>query len=414
MKQNTKIWLITICIFLALATVVTSGFFIIKGIINNRNDKAFEAHIAQAKSNVITHLSEKYPDKTFEIINTKCDALEDAIAVTRALQYSNDVWFEIKDAHGNIYVARSDTGLSGQAGIDATQDNVQTDEIHAAIKDYLLKAFNIDEDYLSKYCRFDAMYYLYHEKFDGDILAFAEKVSERNVYLELYYMHDKFDVNKIFTDNSQFFELFKDVLLVNSKIEITSDSLKHLVFNISNPKMVIPEIAPFVSHIYVLDDDYQLTKEESKIIKEDDVIYVSPYQDFDDSDVDFESTEIEDVDVGRWMESIGVLEEQVGETYSNVTPITGLHYAVAGIAQYIPLDNANLEKGQTLLLLTWIDSFTQSKYIAHELQEYEGIKIIGDYIYIAPMSQGIQWTVAKVDIGNVPVRVEPNFTENDE
>ena len=414
MKQNTKIWLITIGIFLALATVVTSGFFIIKGILNNRNDKAFEAHIAQAKSNITAHLAEKYPDRTFEFVDVKCEALEDAIAVTRALQYSNDVWFEIKDNHGNIYVARSDTSLTGQAGIDATQDNVQTDEIHAAIKDYLLKAFNINEDYLNKYGRFDAMYYLYHEKFDGDILAFAEKASERNVYLELYYMQDKFDIDKIFKDNPTFFKLLKDVLLVNSKIEITSDSLKHLVFNISLPKMVIPEIAPFVNYIHVLDDNYQLTKKESKIMEEDDILYVSPYQDFDDSEVDFESTGIEDVSVGRWMESIGVLEEQVGETYSNVTPITGLHYAVAGIAQYIPLENAKLENGQTLLLLTWIDSFTNSKYIAHELYEYEGFKIIGDYIYIEPMAQGIQWTVAKVDIGNVPVRVEPNFGENDE
>ena len=403
MKNSMKIWLITFGIFFLLAALVVGGIFIGKAIINNRNDAAFEAHISQAKTNITAHLKEKYPDRTFEFINVKCDALEEGIAVTRAPKWSPDVWFEIKDNHGGIYVARSDTTLSGQAGIDSTQDNVQTTEIDDAVKKYLQSIIGVDESYMSTHSRVGAMYYLYHEKFNGDILEFARNTVEKNLYFEIYCNQTKVEIDKIVMENTDFFTLFDNILIVETEKDIQVNDLKHLVFNINNPELIIPEHANDVTCIYTFDENRNIVKQDSVLMNTEDYIYTYPYHNFEKQN--FDKVGLNYVAISEWMPKIGELESQTGKIYSNITPITAAHFAIENFVYFVPYDTKYSGENKTFLLLTLVDGFNEAQYEAFEIGKTENAKIMGEYIYIGSMIQGKQWLIAAADIGNVPIRI---------
>ena len=404
MKQNTKILLITLGIFLLLVILVAGGLFAGKLFLENRVDRAFESHIAQAKLNTMAHLQEKYPEKSFEIINVKCETPDEGIPVTRIPTWESEVWFEIKDNEGGIYVARTDTTKFGDEGILCTQDNVQTNEISAAAKSHLQNILGLDAEYFEKYSRIGAMYYLYHEKYTGDIIEFATRAVEKNIYFEAYCFNKKIDMNKAMSENLTFFKLFNNILIAETKKDIAVSELKHHVFQIANPELVIPELAYDITAIYTFDESHNILKKESKLLDTGDYLYTKPYSNFDEQV--FEKIDSFYVNVGDWMPKIGELETQTGRVYSNITPITTLHVALEGFAYYVPYDLSQIDSNKTLLLLTFIDSFQAPEYIAQEIGFGDTPKYITEnHIYIAPMGNGIQWMIAVADLGNAPVRI---------
>lgn len=223
-KRKKIIIIVILCvIFVCLVPFILRcsvvGLFVFDGFINSADVSISEQ---QANHIATEYLAEKYPDKSFTIVDTETDEYYNGFNK----DWYNTVKITVKN-NDNTYFVLVDLYEDEKQCCD----NVQEQEIKKAMAEELRLFANLSENVEYNFIMdsegysYDVDFY-FREKFNGNITEFLEKERTQNDSFEIRasvaYVND--DENFVFDENiNKFISLFDFVVYINFKEEIPKE-----------------------------------------------------------------------------------------------------------------------------------------------------------------------------------------------
>jgi disulfide oxidoreductase YuzD len=167
-------------IFIKVGCCVCAFFMLLICCIEVSQYCQHKQYIKNTIENVTTHLSNKYPDKTFEIISE----------IDSETTYQ---FVEVIDERNEKYFVTTYADLSGEEGVNKTRDTVQYKEINNAITERFKNIFkleNISKDNFNK--DLSTLPFPVNKKFTGDNL---NEVIETTNFKDIEFRYNSADVN---------------------------------------------------------------------------------------------------------------------------------------------------------------------------------------------------------------------------